>query len=133
MGTEIDTRMTEHIIKHFWGGDKRGCCLQVTAAAAVKVRDSIDEQIQEEGYIQLTMEEAAALCNDLGRFVCQEAQRRQALLREEITRTKIMERTVFHEVAKLPADLMAGPELAVSLVSRFCPKCATANAEKDGK
>ena len=122
MGTEIKTKMTGHIAKEFWGGDNRGVCLQVTASSPLRVRETIGDQLQEEGFIQLTMEEAAALCNVLGGFIKREAKRRQALLKDEIAKAKIAEKTVFHEVAELPSDLMAGPELAVLMVSRFCPK-----------
>jgi hypothetical protein len=127
MSTEIETKMTGHTVVEFWGGDDRGVCLQVTASAPLKVRDSIADQLQEEGHIHLTMEEAASLCNDLGAFVKREAVRRQGLLKAEIEKAKIAERTVFHEVAELPSGLMAGPELSVLMVSRFCPK--TPNAE----
>ena len=130
MGTEITTKMSEHTAKEFWGGDDRGVCLQITAAGAFRVRKTIADQLQEEGFIQLTMEEAAALCNDIGGFVKREATRRQALLKAEIERAKIAEKTVFHEVASLPSDLMAGPELAVLMVSRFCPK--TPNTKLNG-
>lgn len=122
MGTEIKTKMTEHTAKEFWGGDDRGVCLQVTASKPLTVRETISEQIQEEGFIQLTMEEAAALCNDLGGFVRREACRRQELLKADIERLKIDAKTVFHEVAALPSDLMAGPEFAVLMVSKLCPK-----------
>jgi hypothetical protein len=122
MVTEIVTKMTDHTAKEFWGGDERGVCLQITASTPLRIRDSIGEQLQEEGFIHLTMEEASALCNVLGAFVKREAVRRQDLLRKEIERAKIAEKTVFHEVAGLPSDLMAGPELAVLMVSRFCPK-----------
>lgn len=122
MGTEIETKMTEHTAKEFWGGDDRGVCLQVTASGPLRVRETAGKQIQEEGFIQLTMEEAAALCNDLGGFVKREAMRRQALLKAEVEQAKIAEKTVFHEVASLPSDLMGVAELAVTMVSRFCPK-----------
>jgi hypothetical protein len=126
MGTEIVTKMTDHTAKEFWGGAERGVCLQVTASSPLHIRDTIGEQLQEEGFINLTMEEAAALYNALGAFVKREAVRRQGLLRKEIEQAKIAERTVFHEVAGLPSDLMAGPEMAVFLVSRYCPKTAKA-------
>jgi hypothetical protein len=122
MSTEIETNMTEHTAVEFWGGAQRGVCLQVTASKPLKACDCIAEQLQEEGYIQLTMEEAAALCNALGAFVQREAVRRQELLKAEIERLKIDAVTVFHEVAALPADLMAGQELAVLMVSKLCPK-----------
>ena len=129
MGTEIKTKMAGHTAKEFWGGDDRGVCLQVTASGPLRVRETIGDQLQEEGFIQLTMEEAAALCNDLGGFVKREATRRQDLLKAKIERAKIAEKTVFHEVASLPSDLMAGPELAVLMVSRFCPKSPNDQAQ----
>ena len=122
MGKELTTKMSSHTAKEYWGGDDRGVCLQVTASGPLRVQETIVKQIQEEGFIQLTMEEAAALCNDLGGFVKREAMRRQALLKAEIEQAKIAEKTVFHEVASLPSDLMGGAELAVMMVSRFCPK-----------
>jgi len=89
MGTKISTKMTKHTANEFWGGDDRGVCLQITSNAPLHVHESVDGQMQEEGFVQLTMEEAAALCNDLGRFVKREALRRQALLQAEIERAKI--------------------------------------------
>jgi len=131
MGTKIDSKMTDHSAKEFWGGNDRGVCLQVMASTPLRVRDTIEEQLQEEGFIQLTMEEAASLCSDLGAFIKREAVRRQTLLREELERVKITEKMVFHEVLELPENLMAGPELAVLMVSLFCPK--TPNNTHDGR
>jgi hypothetical protein len=68
------------------------------------------------------MEEAAALCSTLGEYIKREAQRRQSLLRADLARLKVAEKTVFHEIAELPQDLMAGPKLAIAMVSKFCPK-----------
>lgn len=116
MGTEVKTKMENHTVKEFWGGDDRGVCLQITSIEAV----------DGEGFVQLTMEEAAALCNDLGAFIKREAMRRQKLLREQLAQMKLNERTVFNEVSELPDELMAGPELAVMMVSRFCPKTPNA-------
>jgi hypothetical protein len=121
MSTMVDTKMTDHTAVEFWGGADRGVCLQITASC-MRIHDNTIDQVQEEGYIQLTMEEAAALCNDLGSFVRREALRRQDLLRRELEDAKIAERMVFREVANLPADLMAGPELAVLTISRYCPR-----------
>ena len=124
MGTEVETKMADHTAKEFWGGEQRGVCLQITAISAPVSPVPGKPYYYEEGFIQLTMEEAAALCSALRTFVKNEAVRRQTLLRQEIDRAKIAERTVFHEVAGLPSDLMVGPELAVRMVSRFCPKVA---------
>lgn len=35
---------------------------------------------------------------------------------------KTEERTVADEIADLPSDVMKGPELAISAISKFCPK-----------
>ena len=133
MGTEVITKMECHTTKEFWGGNERGVCMQVTASAPLRIRETTSEQLQEERFIQLTMEEAAALCNTLGAFVKREATRRQALLREEIKQAKIAEKTVFQEVAELPTDLMAGPELAVLMVSKLCPRVGSVSRNPDGK
>lgn len=119
MGTEVDTKMKSHILKQFWGGDKRGTCLQITST----------EAIDGEGFIQLTMEEAAILCNDLGAYVKREAIRRQELLRAQLEQMKLDERTVFNEVLELPSDLMAGPEIVIEMISRFCPKTADRDSD----
>ena len=112
MGTELPTEMTSHTVKQFWGGDHRGVCLQITAKS--------DETGP--GYIVLTMEEAAALCNNLGDFISIEAKRRQDLLKDQLRQLKIAERTVFTEVAALSSDLLTAPRISVALISNFCPK-----------
>jgi hypothetical protein len=109
MSTEIETKMENHTLTEFYGGDEKGVCLQVT-------------QLQQEGFIQLTMEEAAALHSDLANFIRREARRRQELLKEHIKELKIAERAVFYEVLELPNDMYLGSELAIGLVSKFCPK-----------
>ena len=65
MSTEIETKMTEHTANEFWGGDDRGICLQITEMGP-----------RQNGYIQLTMEEADALYIALGCYVKREATRR---------------------------------------------------------
>lgn len=123
MGTEIETRMTEHMVNQFWGGANRGMCLQVTASCPLTTFETAAEQrVQQEGFVQLTMEEASALCDNLGQFVKREAVRRQGLLREQIEALGISARTVFNEVADIPSDVLLWPSLAVAMVSRFCPK-----------
>lgn len=122
MSTELPTEMTTHTATEFWGGDSRGVCLQVMSSLPMVIRDSVEEQVQEEGFIQVTLEEAAALYNTLGVFIANEAKRRQVLLQEEIARLKLNERTVFHEVAELDRSLIAGPTVTVTLISNLCPK-----------
>jgi hypothetical protein len=125
MSTEIETNMKDHTVVSFWGGDDRGVCVQVTVAK-MSICDSVGEQIQQEGFIRLTMEEAAALCKALGEFIREEAVRRQGLLRAELQTLKLAEKTVFGEVRDLAPSLMEVPLFAVDMVSKFCPKVAKA-------
>ena len=112
MSKEVETKMANHSLTEFWGGDDRGVCIQVTSLTAV----------DGEGFVALTMEEASSLCADLSKFIKREATRRQALLREQLNELKIAERTVFHEVIELSDDHMAVAEIAIGMVSAFCPK-----------
>lgn len=68
MGTEIQTRMKSHTATEFWGGEKRGVCMQITAAH-LNVKDTLMEQLQVEGFIQLTVGEAMALVETLKEFI----------------------------------------------------------------
>ncbi len=122
MSTKLPSEMTTHTATEFWGGDARGVCLQVTSSLPTTIRDSAEEQTHEEGFIQVTLEEAAALYNTLGVFITNEAKRRQALLQDEIVRLELNGRTVFHEVAELDRSLIAGPAVSVTLISNLCPK-----------
>ena len=69
MGTEISTKMAKYTVKRFWGGNDRGVCLQITSSKPFKVKETIMEQIQLEGFIQLTIEDASELCKVLTKFV----------------------------------------------------------------
>lgn len=115
MSTELTTEMLSHKLTEFWGGDERGVCAQVTALSPTHGDNG-------EGYIQMTMAEAAALCNDLSMFVKREALRRQSLLRQQLSDLKMRERTVFSEVSELAPELFDAPTTAVNLVDQFCPK-----------
>ena len=112
MSKEVETTMKSHSLTEFWGGDDRGVCIQVTSLSSV----------DDEGFVSLTMEEAAALCGDLSKFIKREAVRRQALLKEQLAELKISERTVFNEVIELSDDHMTVAEIAIGMVSAFCPK-----------
>jgi hypothetical protein len=121
MSTEIKTTMKDHDIVEFWGGSDKGVCLQVTAKE-LKIADTATAQIQEAGFVKLTMEESAALVNSLLSFIKKEARRRQGLLKKEITNLKITEKTVFTEISDLNMKSFEVGEVAVGLVSKFCPK-----------
>ncbi len=66
MSTSINTDMTTHKVHEFWGGDHRGRCLQITASSAINPRTNL---LQQEGFIQLTRDEAVALKKDLTNFI----------------------------------------------------------------
>jgi hypothetical protein len=112
MSTEIATRMEDHLFTRFWGGDTRGGCVQITA----------QNTTHGEGFIQLTMEEAAALCHELSVFLKDEALRRQKLLREQIQGLQVLEKTIFQEIANLSPDLLEVPLFVVNTISQTCPK-----------
>ena len=122
MTTEIETHLTRHSLVEFWGGDKRGICLQVTCRSA----STPDSGGQEEGYIQLTMAEAAILAKQLADFALREAERRQGLLREQIKSLQDLERTVFGEVSTIRMADYATQELSVALIDVYCPKVRSA-------
>lgn len=114
MSTEIKTDLKEHTIIKFWGGDTRGTCLQITATTPRHERTG-------ESYVQLSMQEAALLCNDLNKFVVEEAKRRQKLLKKQLAKTILEEKTVFNEVMELSETIFEAPKLGVLLVDTFCP------------
>jgi hypothetical protein len=116
MSKEIQTNMLDHNLVEYWGGNKKGVCLQITS------NKPITGDIQQETFITLTMEEAVSLCNDLSKFIKEEALRRQALLKEQLINLKELDKTIFREVADLPEDLFTTQEISVTLISKFAPK-----------
>jgi len=121
MSREIKTEMKNHSINQFWGGNKRGNCLQITSTKS-NICANIADQIQEEGFILLSMEDAVDLCNSLFFFIKEEALRRQKLLKEELKELKLKERTVFQEIVDLREELLRFPELTIRAISNYCPK-----------
>jgi hypothetical protein len=119
MGKELETKMTSHIAKEFWGGDRKGVCIQITCSDPI---DPSKDLLNQEGYIQLTMEEANALCQTLSKFICDEAKRRQQLLREQLEQLKLNQKTVFHEIINFDNSYFPAYELSVEMISKFCPK-----------
>ena len=110
MSEKIEINSGKHSCSYFWGGDDRGRCVQITPH---------DGKL----YVQLTMEDAAELCNVLRKFVVDEAQRRQGYLKESLKKYKIKEKSVFKEVAYLKLlQFVDASELAVGMVSKYCPR-----------
>lgn len=66
MATEI-LKTSDHTITRFWGGN-RGVCLQITARNC-GIHNSVIEQLQEEGFIQLDIEEVKKLKKSLDAFL----------------------------------------------------------------
>lgn len=119
MSTDIETKLSRHLLRSFWGGDSRGVCVQITC------NDPITGEPDQEGYVQLTMEDASELLCHLSRFVKKEAMRRQLILKDQLKLLKETERTVFHEIANLSPELFDVPNNCVMFVSKFCPKTNT--------
>ena len=118
MSEEIETKMKDHTLTEFWGGDDKGVCLQITASTPMK----LNSPFAEEGFTQLTMEEAAVLHTDLTLFIKREAERRMTLLKEVLDDMQLIEKTVFHEVLELSSDMGLGKDLCINMVSSLCPK-----------
>jgi hypothetical protein len=119
MSTEIvDTELKDHTATVFWGGNNRGVCIQVTPTKPTHLNN---------GYIQLTLSEASELAFQLSRFVMQESKRRQKLLKDEIERMKIFDKTVFQEISNLDLDAIEYEcnRLLVSVIDTVCPRNAS--------
>ena len=43
MSESVETKMTDHQVIEFWGGNSRGVCLQVTASDPLRLRDTVSE------------------------------------------------------------------------------------------
>lgn len=61
MSKTIKTNMLDHSVVEFYGGVSRGPCLQITSLKPIQVRDTLLEQLQNEGFIHLTLDEAIIL------------------------------------------------------------------------
>lgn len=112
MSKDIETELTQHVLCEFWGGDKRGTCIQVTA---------LDPADRDNGYIQLDIKEAAELAYQLSQYCLREAKRRQDLLRKQIEGLKEMEKTVFKEASEIRLADYESQKFAVRLVNQFAP------------
>ena len=123
MSTEIKTDMKTHALTSYWGGDENGVMVQVTCTKPVKLPSDgyTDDLFDQEGFIQLNLSEATALCNALNDYIVEECNRRKSLLQAEIDRLQTIKGTVFNEVAALNPDLFKVSHLATTLVDKFCP------------
>ena len=120
MSTEIETKMQHHAATEYSGGYNRGVMLQITT-----LHPHRENPHDQPGFIQLDLAEAAALRNTLSAYIRDEAVRRHELLREEIERIKINERTVFHEIAEMDPVGFEVADIRVDMVDKFCPKSPT--------
>lgn len=68
MSTEMETEMESHSATRFYGGMFRGSCLQITTLDIPLYR-SAEEQMQQPGFIQLTISEARALRDTLDKWL----------------------------------------------------------------
>lgn len=119
MGTEIETEMSTHSIKEYWGGDDKGVMVQVTANYPLPV--DFDSS-QHENFIQLDLIEASKLCKSLNDFIVGECKRRQGLLEDQLKNLRFDNQTVFHEVLSLDESLFKVSNISVDLIDKLCPK-----------
>ena len=66
MSTDLKSRTKDVSLTRFWGGDKRGACVQVTMPRTTKL-DPTDQFFTS---LQLTREQAMTLARDLLDFAC---------------------------------------------------------------
>ncbi len=123
MSAEIKTDMKSHSITSYWGGDHLGMMVQITSIEPFKYNpdEAAKYLFGHEGFIQLNLSEAAALCNSLNSYIVEECARRKALLQAELEHLHTIKRTVFNEVAALDPDLFKVSTLSTMFVDRFCP------------
>ena len=106
MSTDIELNSGKISMVSFWGGNKRGVCVQLTS---------------DYGYVQLDMEEAAEIAYELVKFTREEAKRRQQLLQQQIMDLKLVQKTVYNEISELDLSEYEVNKLAVSMIASFCP------------
>lgn len=111
MRKEMETEMKSHQAFLETNGGESESYLFVTSGS-----------VQDEQELCFTMEEAVALCDNLGKFIKIEALRRQNLLKEQLQDLKAKERSVFHEVSEINGTFMDVPKMSVKLISMYCPK-----------
>jgi hypothetical protein len=122
MSTELETGMQHHGAATFWGGDKKGVCLQISATSQEMYTQLLkSNNNQPDFFLDFDLVEAAALAETLATFVKKECLRRQALLKKQVEALKSLEKTVFFEVAELPEQFFNAGPLPVKMVSTFCP------------
>lgn len=124
MSKDMEAGMKHHAASTFWGGGQSGVMLQITTIALPGVGISDPELVlQQPGFIQLDLEEAAELHATLGEYIKQEALRRQGLLKAQLEKMQIASRTVLSEVAALSSDLLdcGARKVGVGLIVKFCP------------
>ncbi len=123
MSKEIESKLKDHDVLEYWGGGTRGVMIQVSYKNT-KIKDTIQEQLNEPGFIQLDMEEAAGLMSVLGDFIYREASRRQGLLKKKLEEIASQERTILHEISELSSALTQFPVVSTALefISKVCPK-----------
>jgi len=90
-----------------WGGNDKGRIIQLTS---------------DDGYVQLTLSEAANIAYKLSEFIKEESIRRQKLLRQQIENLKDIDKTVFKEIADMNMVEYDVQRLQVAFVDSYCPK-----------
>lgn len=122
MSNQVPTDMVSHNLVKFWGGDERGFVVQVISNQ-LPVPSVSDKTLstKADGFVTLTMEEACALCNNLGEFIIEECKRRQALLDVKIKDLGIDHDAVLKQVSMLDPALFRVRNIVTNLVAKLCP------------
>lgn len=80
----------------FWGGDSRGCCLQLT-------------NLEGDGYVQLKASEIIALMPAFKYVIDAELNRQKASVEKAIKDNKELEKSIFHDIREVAEMAIAQP------------------------
>ena len=114
----IFSTTNRHSFTSFYGGDEKGRCLQITTLSPLRPSD------EGEGYLQLTLTEAAEVAYQIMRWVQKETARRRELLSEELEKLKLVDSRIFKEIRSFDDSVLACQINVdfVKLVDATCPK-----------
>ena len=114
MSTQIETKLQRYGVVSYWGNADQGRMIQITPTAP------ITGEIDDEGHIRLDLAEAVELVRIMSEWIITEAERRQALLKKQISDLEISRRTVFNEIAEMKLERPTFPE--IPFILSICPK-----------
>jgi hypothetical protein len=114
MSTQITTKLTRYSVVSYWGSVDQGRMLQITPTSPMT------GEIDDEGHIRLDLAEAVEMVRVMSDWIISEAERRQGLLKKQISELEIQRRTVFNEIAEMKLERPTFPE--IPFILNVCPK-----------